>query len=701
MQKLEDIKNKYLGFYDGSDPRNNVVCFLRDNALNKPNKIALQWPDPSKKIEWGDKIIEKIPHQSVTFKQFYDAVGHTASGLLWAGVKHGDCVVVRLPMSLYLYQAIFAIMMIGARVVFLDWTGSDQLGVSAKIVNPTAIISFEQTFQQYANIPEITEIPIKIVAGPRTGKYTASLEELLRSPMLDKIEPVCGDETALVTFINGNSEIPLGTDRTHQFIISQNLFLGGDSAFTYCADDIDLPLFPIFFMNNIMSGINTVIPIIDIESPTVKDSLMLVSQIKSCGVTRATFLPAAVTEIVNYCKDKKVEITGIHRIITCGAPVSRDTISFLKKCAPKAEVLVLHCCTAVEPIAYIKANYILKPEYNLAIGNIGNSGMNIGSLVEGLEYRLLKINKNPIKLINDSWAGLEAESNEVGELVVTGLQVCKAYYNNPAASSKSKIIESNGKVWHRTGDIVMIAAKTMDVWLFGRVRNAICRDGKILFPEKVEILLKKHMDVKEAAYIGVPDAENGEKIHAFVSLVDKPKASKEEILELLAWNLIKESIPYDWLDIVTNISDALCQYDMVKNEVLSDENISVNINNGVKSKFKFSFNLVSRKLCEIVEKHSRAVYSDDKRLEGLLNDNCCEHKKEINLIMIAVRCGVAEKMKEHSNNLPIELLFDESVKKIIDHYAVMKEAAVWAAASIALSLNIVNIDYFENTKINA
>jgi len=572
MITFDKLHNKNFGFHDGVNFKNNVVCLLKENAKKKPDRVALQWVDPAFKGEWDKNVInENIPHKSINFKNFYDVITRTANGLKKAGVKHGDCVILFLPMSLYLYQAMSAIMMIGARAVFLDsWARRDQLGVSAKVVNPTTMISFEQAFQLCATVPELNEIPIKIVAGPHAGKYSATLEEISKSEPLSDIEAVEGEETALVTFTTGSSGVPKGADRTHRFLVAQHLAL--DECIPYESGDIDVPAFPIFSLNNIAAGVNTVIPITDIGRPSEKDPVMLVSQIKTCAITCATLSPSMIVNIAKFCDENKITMPKIRRVITGGAPISNDTLELFRKAVPNAEVWVLYGSTEVEPIAHIEAKDILFPKHG---GKAGVEGVNVGHFAEGLEYKLLKINKGSIKLVNDSWDGLTVGKDEVGELAVAGLHVCKSYYNNTEAVAKTKIIESNGKVWHRTGDLARIDDQK-NVWLVGRVHNAISRNGQLLFPVKVEILLKKHPDVKQSAYVGIPDEKMGEKAYALVMLVDNPKESKQEILSKLAEILKNENVPYDKLDVTANVPmdprhHSKVEYDVLREAVLKEE----------------------------------------------------------------------------------------------------------------------------------
>ena len=134
MSEYETHHNKSIGFFDGVDGRNNVVALIERHVKNKPKGIAFRWADPAKLPAWDDQIVTDVAHQQVTFEIFNDLIRRTASGFKEIGIKHGDRVIIFLPMSLRLYQTMAAIQMIGASVVFLDsWARRSQLGVSAKI----------------------------------------------------------------------------------------------------------------------------------------------------------------------------------------------------------------------------------------------------------------------------------------------------------------------------------------------------------------------------------------------------------------------------------------------------------------------------------------------------------------------------------------------------------------------------------------
>jgi long-chain acyl-CoA synthetase len=71
--------------------------------------------------------------------------------------------------------------------------------------------------------------------------------------------------------------------------------------------------------------------------------------------------------------------------------------------------------------------------------------------------------------------------------------------------------------WFRTGDLATIAPDGF-VTIVGRKKELILRGGYSVVPGEVEAALLDHPAVAEAAVIGVPHADLGEEVAAFVTL---------------------------------------------------------------------------------------------------------------------------------------------------------------------------------------
>lgn len=551
-EKLSNAKP--FGYHDGESNLNNVASFLTQHVQTIPDRPILSWVHPDKLKAWSYNLDDPLPHDSVTVKELDHLVGVIAHGFKKLGIEKGDRVIIFVPMCLYLYAAMFALQKIGGIATFLDgWARKDQMEVAAKVVGAKAFISVEQAFDYMGGLPEIDKIPLKISIGPTTKKYSASIEELMKGFKRETAEPVESEHTALITFTTGSSGTPKGADRTHRFLSAQHYAL--DRHLPYQDDDKDLPVFPIFSLNNLAAGVTTVLPAIDVGQAGDKDALILIAQMKSAGVTCTTLSPSLLRHVYAYCHDNNIQIPFLRRIITGGAPISRDDLIKTKEIAPNAEILVLYGSTEVEPMAHIEAVEMIARKDNPDPEWV-EEGVNVGKFDEGLQVKYLKINKNPITVSSDNdWNNLEVEPGKPGEIIVSGEHVCQNYYNNDEAFKKSKIRDHNNIVWHRTGDIGRVDDHG-DLWFMGRIHNAINRGGEYFFPVRAEVIMKKLPFVEYAAYLGMPDENLGEKTYAVFTTWENAEGSedtwKSEIQRVMDKNgvivdkiVLTDSIPLD------------------------------------------------------------------------------------------------------------------------------------------------------------
>ena len=97
-----------------------------------------------------------------------------------------------------------------------------------------------------------------------------------------------------------------------------------------------------------------------------------------------------------------------------------------------------------------------------------------------------------------------------GEILVRGDSVMSGDWRNPEASAAAL---RGG--WLHTGDVGEIDARGL-LTLRDRSKDLIISGGSNIYPREVEEILLRHPGVAECAVIGVPDAEWGESVLAFV-----------------------------------------------------------------------------------------------------------------------------------------------------------------------------------------
>lgn len=458
-----------IGYHPGANVENNVIAYMDKHLKNHPSRKALIWK--------GGEI---------TFENFYHRIDAFAAGLSSIGIKAGDRVIVFLPMSLDMYVAMFATQKIGAIAVFLDsWARSGHLGASAECVGPKAMISFQMAFELVNQVPEFASMPIRVLYGPgNTG--THAFADLLQSGK-STTHAVESETTALVTFTTGSTGKPKGANRTHRFLSAQHQALS--HVIPYNQDDIDMPAFPIFSLNNLASGVTTVLPAIDLARPTEHDGKILAEQIVAEKITCTTLSPSMLNSVAKFCHETGLKLQGLRRTVTGGAPISKDDVRKFLAIAPNTDLWVLYGSTEAEPMAHIEGHEMISlPEP--VDPEVVEEGVCVGHISEDIDYKFIKIENGPIDIKKTPWSSIEVKRGEVGEFLCTGDHVCRDYYNNPDAFTSTKIMGEDGRVWHRTGDLCYIDSNHR-LWMVGRVNNAIERQGKYYFPVRAEVILKR------------------------------------------------------------------------------------------------------------------------------------------------------------------------------------------------------------------
>ena len=114
------------------------------------------------------------------------------------------------------------------------------------------------------------------------------------------------------------------------------------------------------------------------------------------------------------------------------------------------------------------------------------------------------------RLVDD--AGASVPHGEAGELLLRGPGVSVGYWAGPG-----RIEGTLPGGWIATGDL-MRQGDGDDFWFVGRKKDLIVRGGSNISPVEVEQVLMAHPAVQDAAVIGVPDAELGQRVAALIQL---------------------------------------------------------------------------------------------------------------------------------------------------------------------------------------
>ncbi|MBI4913163.1 MAG: AMP-binding protein [Acidobacteria bacterium] len=123
-------------------------------------------------------------------------------------------------------------------------------------------------------------------------------------------------------------------------------------------------------------------------------------------------------------------------------------------------------------------------------------------------------------------AGADSPPGEVGEVWVRGPNVCKGYWGMP-----DKTRESFTGDWFHTGDMGTLDPEDGGrLYLVGRAKELIIAGGFNVYPKEVEGVLEAHGAVREAAVVGLPDEDLGERVTAVVVLREGSPVTDEELV---------------------------------------------------------------------------------------------------------------------------------------------------------------------------
>jgi len=399
----------------------DIITKIQQNIKNHPDKKALIFPE-----------------ESITFKRLDEQSGYLAHYLQQKGIQKGDRIVVMIPISPTLFYTIFALIKIGATVVFIDHHMSiKNIENSCKISDPKAFIGNRKANLLRLLSKSVRKIPIKITFNETNFKIDS--EESIQISK-DKYK---SDSLMFIRFTTGSTGFPKGVERTYQFMC--NLFKATHDFSKIKEKDIDMTTYPMNILYNLVMGTTSVFPSSDKPEQIVKQML-------EQNVTTASGPPQFWEKIVKYCKSKKITLDKIHFIFTGGDPVSLDLVYGLKQTFPKSKTNVVYGSTEVFPISWIDIDEIIGSKDKITKKT---EAMCLGKPHPNLQIKIVK----------------SSEDKKAGEIIISGSHVVKTYFGDEDGKSfnQNKIVDKNNKIWHRTGDLGYLEKN--EIWFVGRMKK--------------------------------------------------------------------------------------------------------------------------------------------------------------------------------------------------------------------------------------
>lgn len=501
----------------------NIVKALYANTEAFPERRAIVLPD-------GRDPTGRLRYREYSFEALTRECNALARGLQSAGIRRGMRTVLMVKPSLEFFSLMFAMFKSGIVPVLIDpGMGLANLKTCLAEARPEAFIGISKAHLARLALGWSKDtLKHFVTVGPKFGWSGRTLEQLRSEGLRDPIDGVVDthqDEMAALLFTSGSTGVPKGVVYSHGNFVAQIECL--KRIFELAENEVDLATFPPFALFDPALGMTSVIPEMDPTKPAEVVPENIFDAINRYGVTHMFGSPALINRISRAGQEQGISLPSLRRVLSAGAPVPYQTLERMRGLLlPEAEIYTPYGATEALPVTTIASRMILEETH--ALTGTGK-GVCIGPAVEGLEVKIIGISDEVI----ENWdSSLLIPDGQIGEIVVKGANVTRAYFNRPASTALAKIHEADGSVRHRMGDLGYFDEQGR-IWFCGRKAHRVITERETLYTIPCEAVFNTHPDVYRCALVAAE--YKGQTLPVIcVELEPNPSKHRDQIkLELL------------------------------------------------------------------------------------------------------------------------------------------------------------------------
>jgi long-chain acyl-CoA synthetase len=293
-------------------------------------------------------------------------------------------------------------------------------------------------------------------------------------------------DTVVQMYTSGTTGFPKGVELDHGSVLACVRSMMGETAWP--AGEVALVTAPLFHTAGcawahcaLQSG-GAIVLLKELSPPAV------LSAIEDHRVSQALLVPALIRLVLESPQCANIDFSSLQRVLYGASPIPVSTLQ---------QALQVFACDfeqgyglteTVGPVA------MLRPQDH----DGGPRMQSCGKAVPG----------TTINVVDDD--GNECATGEVGEIIVTGPQLMKSYWNRP--DDTRDVIRAG---WLHTGDAGYFDCDGY-LYIHDRLKDMIVSGGENVYPAEVESVLAACSGIADVAVIGVPDKRWGEAVKALV-----------------------------------------------------------------------------------------------------------------------------------------------------------------------------------------
>ena len=450
----------------------------------------------------------------ISFEELQSRVNRLANALADLGVGAGDRVAMLQVNCNQYIEAYFATAKLDAVFVPINYrTREDELTHMLNDAAPKAIFAGGRYVSLVRHCAANVESLQHFVTLEDDVEGWHSYETLVENAEdFERFPEGDDDDLTMILFTSGTTSFPKGVMLSHDSFSSYILStVTPADPFEEDTNILTVPLYHIAGVQSVMAAIFGGRTLVIQRQFEAKQWMELVEQEHA---TRAMMVPTMLKMLMDHPEFHEHDLSSLEVITYGAAPMPVPVIRQAIKEFPGT--YFINAFGQTETAATIT---MLPPEDHVLEGDeetIEKKLKHLGSIgkpLDDVEVAIFDEDGHPVAL------------NETGEIAARGARLMKGYWNQEDATT-----ETIRGGWLFTGDL---GYQDEDgyIYLAGRARDFIKRGGEMVSPEEVEQVIQSHEAVEEAAIIGVPDLDWGERVRALVVLRNGAQVSEDDISE--------------------------------------------------------------------------------------------------------------------------------------------------------------------------
>ncbi len=444
----------------------------------------------------------------LTFQELNERVNRLTNSLIELGLQKQDRVAIIADNCHPFIEAIGACAKGGFILASLSTKLQDELTHIVQNAQPKAVIVSPHYLGKIR--PEWGFVKNIISLGEAPQGVWQYEELIARSSAEEPRVDVGEEDVLLLYYTSGTTSLPKGAALSHKAILANVVNMVISRGMTI--GDKTMVVHPLFFTAPINC---TVMPMLYLGCPVVIldgfDPQTFLGTVQDERITHVIVVPTMLIRLLEYRDLGKYDFSSLKQVIygSASMPVARLREAIQRFGSIFSQIYGL-TETVSEATCLWTDEHVLSgsPEETRRLGSCGRETIN-----------------SQVRVVRPDGKDVARDCEEVGEIIISGDMLMKGYWNMPEVTA-----DTIRDGWLYSGDLA-----TMDsdgyIYIVDRKKDMIISGGINIYPREIEEVLYKHPVVYEAAVIGIPDEEWGEKVTAVIVAKEGQEVTEEEIIE--------------------------------------------------------------------------------------------------------------------------------------------------------------------------